>query len=67
MGKRSATTRLIIKASLVPQETAGVISNLERGAVMRASETDARSVASCRKSTDSYRSELVIALYLFVG
>ena len=66
MQRRSATIGLILVASLVLQETVGVLSDPERGGTMRASSTSTRSVASCRISADSSRLDLVIALYLFI-
>ena len=66
MQRRSATTRLIVDASLVIQETVGVLSDPECGAAMRASGTAARSVALCRTITANSRSELAIAPSLFV-
>ena len=60
MRRRSATTRLIVEASRVLQETVGVLSELERGAAMRALETASRRVASCKTRAASLRSELVI-------
>ena len=61
MRRRSATTGFIVDASLVLQETVGVLSDPERGSPMRASGTAARIVASCRTSTANYRLEFVIS------
>ena len=66
MRRRSTTTGLIIDASLVLQETVGVLSDPERGGAMHTSGTDARSVASCRTSAANYRSELAILPSQFV-
>ena len=60
MRRRSATTRLIMKASHMLQETVGVLSEPERGAAMRALGTALRRVASCKMRAVSSRSELAI-------
>ena len=66
MRRRSATTRLIVEAPLMLQETVRVLSDPERGSTMSNSGTATRSVASCRTSAANYRSELVIVPSLFV-
>ena len=66
MWRRSATIGSIVDASLVIQETFGVLSDPECRAVMRASDTSTRSVASYRTSASNYRSELVTVPSLFV-
>ena len=55
MRRRSATTRLIMKASHMLQETVGVLSEPERGAAMRALGTALRRVASCKMRAVSSR------------
>ena len=60
MWRRSVTTGAIIKASRVLKETFDVLSEPERGAVMKALGTASRMVASCKKRTTELRSELVI-------
>ena len=63
---RSATTGFIVEASLVLQETVGVLSRPEREAASLASGTAASRVASWTTSAASSRSELVIVPSLFV-
>ena len=60
MRRRSATTRLIMEASRMPQETVGVLSEPERSAAMRALGNASRRVASYKTRVVSLRSELVI-------
>ena len=60
MCRRSATTGLIIEASRVLQETAGALSEPERGIDMRALETASRRVASCITRTEILRSDFTI-------
>ena len=62
MQRRSATTRLIIEASRVLQETVGVLSEPDRGAAMKDLRTASRRVASCKMRAVSLRSELAIVL-----
>ena len=66
MRRRSATNGLIVDASFVLQETVGVLYEPKHGSAMRASGTDARSVASCRTSAANYRLKLIIFPSLFV-
>ena len=60
MQRRSATTRLIVKASRMLQETVGISSDLGCGADMNVSGTTASRVASWRTRAADYRLEFVI-------
>ena len=48
MRRRYATTRLIMEAACVLQETVGVLSERDHGANMLALGTASRRVASCK-------------------
>ena len=67
MRRRSATTRLILKASRVIYDTVGVLSDPERGAFMHSSGTASRRVALWITRAASYRSEFVIVPLIFVN
>ena len=60
MQRRSATNGIIFEALHVLQETVGVLSDPERGAVMHASVTASSRVALWRTRVASSRSEFVI-------
>ena len=59
MQRRSATTGLMVDASLVLQETVGVLSDPDRGAAMVASGHVSIKVASWRTRASTSRSEFV--------
>ena len=67
MRSRSVTTKLMVDASRVLQETVGVLSNPERGAAIVASGHTSRRVALGRTRAASLRSELVILPPLFLS
>ena len=56
MCRRSSTTRLIIEASHVLQETVGVLLEPERGSAMQALGAASGKVASCRTRVERSRS-----------
>ena len=67
MRKRSAITGFIVDASLVLQETVGVLSKIEQSVASISSGTYARRLASSKTSAESYRSELVIVPSLIIA
>ena len=67
MQGRSVTTKLMVDASRVLQETVGVLSNPERGAAIVASGHTSRRVALGRTRAASSRSELVSVPPLFLS
>ena len=66
MQRWSVTTRLVVEASCMLHDTVGVLSDLDRGAAMRAVGTDTMNVASQRTRAVSSRSELAILPSIFV-
>ena len=60
MRRRSVTTRLIMEASCVLQETVGGLSEPERSAAVQALGDASRRVDSCKTRVASSKSELVI-------